>query len=494
LSSKQRKKPALPPVLAEKEFWSRFEILLGALILLGVILASVILIRMMHDRPAFPIGESYYDLRIVRSISDNPMLKEDVLQGRPYFFNPYHYLLFIVSSIFHDTTYFLFIPTVLGLLTAFLFFRLLYKAGLSGRKTFYSLLAIAFTPAFIILFSALNSAGFTLFLSFLSLNLLLSRKKSFVFIILGLLSLSLLASASLVGLALTLVGITVLSLLTGNRQELTLVAWIFGAAEVIILSLFTSYLSSPAAQLGFHALDIRQVFSVFGAAMGFDLFLILIFFTGLSISWSNKGKRLYHLASLIFVVIAMFNSQARIFASFLIAPYCAEAVIYLHRKKWDLQIVKAGTLILLVCALVFSAVNQINILANAEPGPALREALLSMKNSDQGIVVTDENYGFMVEFFSGRKVLLDANSFIYPDYSSLSREQESLFDAAYLPEAEPLIIRHNVLYFLITPEMKQALWDSKEEKLWLLLGHSSSFDNKYFDQGYEVWQYTPESP
>ena len=54
----------------------------------------------------------------------------------------------------------------------------------------------------------------------------------------------------------------------------------------IPIAIFTSYPSTLISNLGFQYFDFKEIFSIFGARLGFDLFLTLLFITGMIILWN----------------------------------------------------------------------------------------------------------------------------------------------------------------------------------------------------------------
>lgn len=384
-----------------------------------------------------------------------------------------------------------FLPVLLGLIVALLFFRLLLLLGVPDKKALYSTAMLAFSPAFIILFTGLYTLGFSLLLSLCALMLFLKEKKSrsgWLELPASFLCLAIMALTSLPCMAITLLAILVLSLFLKKRPGFFFISTAILITLVMLLSR-SDYLWSGFFSLGFHSLDLKDVFSVFGAALGFDIFLLLIFMMGFMFSWPEKEKRPYHLAALSLVILSFFNTPLRVFASLAITPYCVEAISRLYKRRWELRIIRAGTIILLLCALVFSFVNQVNIQVNSAPDKNIYGALMAMRGNAPGSVLSDESNGFMIEFFSARKAFLDDNSRFQNNYDSLKRASEELFNASRLNEASPLLDNLRIRYILITPDMKEQFWESREEKLWLLVKHSEKFDNRFDDNGFDVWLY-----
>lgn len=256
---------------------------------------------------------------------------------------------------------------------------------------------------------------------------------------------------------------------------------------VIVLTLISNYVPK---MLGFHAFAFKEVFSILNAQIGFDIFLIFLFLTGFILIWiSDKERKLLYLPVLLLIIMSFFNLVARIYASLIIPVYCVIAITYLYKRKWDLQIVRTGTLLLVMCSLLFSLVNQANFLMNAKPDKQLFDALTSLRAMSKGKVLSLEENGFLIEYYSAKPAMLDSNSFLSKNYEALTEDSAWLFGSVRLIDAEPLLKQHELHYILITPDMKGELWEDREQGLWFLVKHSESFIKKYDQQGIEIWEY-----
>jgi hypothetical protein len=492
---KMKKTDGKEGVAGQKESDSgfRLKLLAATFLLLLIVLSSVIILRLSNEKPALTSGESYYHLRMGLLIKDDPLAREDPIQGRYYSPSPFHFFLAGCLMILPPNILANFLPAFLGLAVALLFFRLLLLLGIPDRKAIYSAAILAFSPAFIILFTGLYTLGFSLLLSLCALILFLKEKKSragWLELLASFFCLAVLALTSLPCMVITILLILILSLFL--KKSL----WFFFITSILLLFIVfllssSEYLWPGFFSLGFHPLELKGVFSVFGATLGFDIFLLLIFLMGFMFSWSEKEKRPYHLAILGLVILSFFNTPFRVFASLAITPYCVEAMFGLHRRRWELRIIKVGTTILLLCALVFSLVNQVNIQLNSEPSRYMHEALMSMRSNAAGSVLSDESNGFMIEFFSERKAFIDDNSRFQSNYDSLKRTSMDIFNSSRINEVSPLLDNLRIRYVLLTTEMKEQLWESREEKLLLLVENSGRFDNRYDESGIDVWLYLP---
>lgn len=472
-----------------------FELLLFAFLLIIASLSAVAFIRLAHNSPVFPVGESYYNLRIAEAIRADPLLMQDALQGKPYHQNPYHYILAALMSMSSPDVVSLIVPIVLGLASALLFYLLLVLLGFDEKKAVFSLVLLSLSPAFIVLFTTLSLTGFSVFLSLLSLVLLFDHKRSDLQrdteVFVGIIIMLILAMTSLAAFIITMLLLFTFTIMMNRKLRVFMLALLLFVLLVIPLTLFSSYSLESIKRAGFHAFEIKSMFSVFGAPLGFGIFFLMLFITGFIVIWgSDRGRNLFHVASLLFVALAFFNSVALAYASFLMVVYCIIAIYYLLERRWELQIVRVGTLLLVLCALIFSGLNQITVLANSEPSKELRDALFSFRDLEPGTVLTDTDYGFLVEFYANQRAFTDGNSFIFDDYGELKATEAVLLNFSRLKEAEPVLNQTGIKYILITPRMKELIWEDREEKLWFLLRHSKSFDMKSSEAGIDAWTYS----
>jgi len=474
---------------AKQKQKNRIELLIFPLLLILIILSSIMIIRIMHNKPVFQIGESYYNIRIAQAIKQNLFISKDPVQGTFYEPNPYHYLLALLFIIFPIELVSLFTPLLLGVVSALLFFQLLVLIRVRPEQAALSLIILSVTPAFIILFTGLYLSSFVIFLSLLVLLLSLHNKlhNKPVHQLLSILLLIILALTSLTGFLITLIIMFFLFLILKRNLKALPLFLIIPTLLILFLSLLSDF--TPRL-LGFQSFAFKNILSLLRADLGFDLFLVVLFLTGFIIVWANeKEKKLFNLLVLASFILSFFNIIARAFASFIITVYCVVAIIHFYKRKWVLKIIKTGTLLLVLCSLLFSVMNQANLIVNAQPDQNMLITLIFLKDLGDGRVLTTEKNGFLVDFYSEKKVLLDSNSFLLRDYSELKNASNTLFRSARLKQAETILREHNIRYILITPEMKEELWGNKEQGLWFLVRHSESFVKRYEQEGIELWEY-----
>jgi hypothetical protein len=471
---------------------TKLEMLLFIVILTLIALSSVMVLRLMNDKPVFPAGESYYNLRMGGSLAEDRGLSSDPLQGQQYSANAFHFLIAGLLSISSADNVAIFLPIILGVLSSILFFVLLTRLGFSDRNAVFSMLILLFTPAFIVIFSSLQTLGFAIFLSLLAMVLIVDDKHRWLMIP-GILCLGVLALTSLAAFAITLALTVTLAYLENSSPKRIALLIAGPSALFLALGIAIGWRTMSFSALGFHTLDLKNSLSILGATLGLDIFLVFLFLTGFIVIWSKHPEnRLTHLLSLLLAALSFVNSPALAFSSIIMAVYCVVAINYFVHRKWELEVIRTGTMLLIICALVFSSVSQISALVNSQPDRSLRDAFLSIRSDDQTIVYTDQRYGFIAEFYSMKRSLLDDNSYARSDNAELTSAYSALFNSSRIKDAEPVLKQYNISFIVISPQMKEELLEGREERILFVVRHSDSFVKRFDENGVEVWEYRQE--
>jgi hypothetical protein len=475
------------------------------LVLYGVVaillfLSLIFVVRSWNDSGFFPNGESYYNLRLAAELVKDPYLFHDDIQNRSYTPSVLHILLAVGLQFLGSGTYFIF-PILTGVLCAFVFYKLMKVLGMPKKNAFACMLLLAATPPFIYAYTTLSSSGLTALLSVTVLFFYFHKDywefpwkmSGKIYFGISIFVLSALAVTSLLGFAITLIFISIISIIENRNIRSMFFASSFPAVLLIPFGLYTDYFKTAVDSMGFHQLDLRQSFSIFGSPSGIDLFFTIIAIMGMIIVWNYiKDLRVYHLVFIAFVACSLINPLFRIYSSMIMTVYCVVAIKHLYYRKWELEITKTGTMILIFCAIVFSILNQVSTVISSEPTSSTNEFFDRAILSGNSTILTDPDYGYYVQWISGRQSLLDGSSFMYPDYVEKYGDYEYLMGATKLKDAQLILDKYSVDQIIITPQMKENLWNDKEQGLMLVLRNSPAFSLKDKSQsGLEHWQYLP---
>ena len=462
-----------------------FEKILFALLLVIIILSSITIARISQDKPIFAVGESYHSLEQARKIREAGY---NIFRDT----NPYHYLLALLLLLLPEKTLGLYLPLLTGILTSLLFYKALCTLKAKKQNAAYSIIILALTPVFITLYTGLYTLGFALLLSCAAIILLFSDKKTSH--IIGVLVAALLGLTSLTALVITLLIVLVAYAKLKKNCSAIIASLIVPAVLLIGLILGTTYTPLLPA---FHSFSFKNSFSLLKAMQGFDIFLLMLFFMGFVLLWNKqKNKNLHHLPVLILVIISFFNTQTRVYASVIITIYVVHVITYFYKRKWHSQAIRTGVLLLVLCSLLFSGLNQASLIVSAQPDKATETALNHLKQEAQGTVLSLEDYSSVIEYYSGKDAFPSPNPEITGTKKDVQNQADAqkIFGSARLKDAEPLLREHNITYIIITPYMKETLWQGREQGLLFLMLNSERFIKKYKEQDISVWEYLPALP
>lgn len=446
------------------------------LLLVFLILAISSGIRYFNNDPLFSFGEFYDDLRISHDLSEGNHY--DVLQSRNHSISLTHYLLSLISSFSHEAMVLL--AAVLGLASLFLFFKLTSIFIIDKRTNIFLTLLFGVSPAFIYLFTRLNELTIATFLSFLFAYLFL-KKNNWSIIVLVLLS-----TASFSFLIITLL-LASIYLFYRMKQKQLLTLLIPPIISFITFAFFhTGFLNNFFSDISF-----TSFFTEFGAMIGIPFFYLFLGIIGFFKSWRRRIDFSYLLLSIIVIlVISLFNPAGRIFLTAYASIFAGILLNFLIDRRWEIIIIKKFTLLLVLCVVLFSTISYIDMTANSEPMNELENALIFLKSQSDGTVFSTQNNGFLISYFSDKKVFLDDNSIHAKNYDSLRQDETSIFYSRNLETTSTLLTDNSIHYILITPVMKQgAVWRKPTDGLLFLLENSDAFTSIYFEDNIEIWEF-----
>ena len=250
MSVAKNKKIKENPEGNDKEGSKQIKYLAGALLLIIIVLAGIMLLRLGRDKPLLPSGESYYNLRMAQALEPDSLLIIDPIQGTPYEPQPYHYLLAFLLKFMPVQTLSFILPLIIGIASALLFFRLLLSLGIKYKIASYALVILAVTPGFVVLFTGLYVTAFIIFLSLLISYILFSCKKNYYLLSLCVLLFLLLGLTSLTGLTIASLGFFFMCLVLKKKFRLLLTPLIPTLIAIPNSFLFYSVICFPADSQG----------------------------------------------------------------------------------------------------------------------------------------------------------------------------------------------------------------------------------------------------
>jgi len=86
----------------------------------------------------------------------------------------------------------------------------------------------------------------------------------------------------------------------------------------------------------------------------------------------------------------------------------------LWERRWEVDLVRTLTLILVVCGLLFTGLSYLTRAVGGEPRPSQAEAFRALAAYPPGTVFSHQDNGFYIEYFSGKRAYID-NLLTHPD-------------------------------------------------------------------------------
>ncbi|MBI4438456.1 hypothetical protein HY640_00825 [Candidatus Woesearchaeota archaeon] len=432
--------------------------------------------RYYFGMPLVSGSEPYYHLRIIRGIAEGSLSASDTLvyEGRPYFFGPFHVVLGYLWGLFGEwaVVSFLFLC---GLVAFVFFYLLLARFGFSDVRV-VSCLIVAASPAFIGTFSSVNPNAIVVPLYMVGFYALLARRFAYV----GFVLLVLTAVFGFFNVLLLLVFLV--GYLSFERRRM---AVMFAVTFFSLFAVFAHY-ALFSAQESFGLLASRFVTDLGGD--GFGAFAFVLFGSGVIFSWRNRYRYalLYCLTAFLVASAFLLGSFVSSYLVFPMGVFSGMALCAVFRRKWEFPLIGRLAALIILCGLLFSSVSFVARLSGAGPDQGLVQALSWLREQPQGLVLSDESYGFWVQYFANKPVLVDG--FIASDFRKRSDDAHAIFYSRNLETTRSLLARYGVRYVLIDESMRQGIvWTRNDEGLLFLLRNNETFSQEYSSSGVEVW-------
>lgn len=409
------------------------------LLIFGIILIAIVGLRIISNTPVLIDGESYYNLRIAEQIREQIIVTEDPYSNSDYDFSLLNYLLALIPKEIAQ-----FLPLILGYLSALLFYFITKKTiAITATAVLFA------SPLFLYHFSILTTVSLAIFLFLLSYKSYLDNHILRFTIINGL-------------LALTNFPIWFVANILFLQKKTPIFALIPG----ILLSIFT--FNIPIKTVG--------LFNELGSIAGYGLIILLLAVTGIIMKWNNKQILSIIIIGTMFIT-SIYLPDIRLFVLLLILPYVAEVIQIIANRAWQVPQLKNITIYLVVLIIVFSAVSQAVSIINSSPKRELG-ALNSLKNFEEGIVLSEEDIAFYVQYFSDKKTLSD----IYSS-NDLREKTTRFYQSQDVSLINNYIINNNIKYIIVKTDVDRS-------GFLFVADNAPGFEKLYEDKYYEVWTLT----
>ncbi|MGC9032255.1 MAG: hypothetical protein ACP5H9_02495 [Candidatus Woesearchaeota archaeon] len=401
--------------------------------------------------------------------------------------NPYYIFLNFLLRFLNPLFLMNFLSPIFGFLFIIVLHALLKRVGVEKESLFAAMLMLILSAPFIYNFTIINENSFVLF--FLALGMLLFLAENKISSVLGLLILIIISFGNLIA---SIVSYSLLILFLIHRSSIFAYRTekrkriIFTISSIfLILMLLNIYLTKW--NIINENKGILTYFSEITMSNGFNTIILILALIGfLTIGNERKLlKNVFWIALLLFIV---FGSNFIVYANIVFCISAAYGFVWVTERKWELKKLKYWSILLIVCGIFFIAMSIDLKIANQRPDSSDIDALNALKELKEGFVLSHQNYGFWIEYFSNKK------SFINNLNINLIKDEASLLFYSYnLSLSYNLIKEYNIRYVFITPEMKTGLvWNKDDEGLLFLMKNSNRFKNLYKKNNYEIWEVLDE--
>lgn len=438
----------------------------------------------IRDTSAVPGLESQYNQRVAESSLFNYLHHEqDPLQVHKtdLRINLYHF--FLKGILFFPAWITKGITILLSLVVLFLFRMVMKELKVSLLISNITLAVLILTPIFIyysVVYSVLSIVGI------LILSILLCLKKKKLRWIAFILSIIL----TFMGIKIVVISLFIILSYVLYLNRIHYFYIIAGCQSLTygILTLFSVVPELVPLPL-MNSMDIlKEIIAEFGGLRSIGVMAIALFVYGFAKEFSDKKTRNAQLLFVLAIVsLLFFEYRIMYFASFVIAFYAAIAIRSLMKREWHSNELKQLTLLIIACGLIFTSISYVKQIELLEPTSEQAEALTWFKTyGSKGNVLTYPSYAPYIQNIAQKPVLIDTFHYNY----KILNDIETMFTSRDLVTTSRLMRLYGIKYIYLNEEMKQTIWESKEEGLQFLFSNENYFKRIYFNPGnLEIWEF-----
>lgn len=428
--------------------------------------------------------EAYYHLNAAESIQKNgiPLYDSSLSENQRYYFNLIDYILSFMQN---KIAFMMLIPFLLGISSLILFYFIFSEFNINEKQIFFSGILLILSPPFIYTFSSYTMYPFLVFFNLLFLFFYIKNMKI----------LSFLAIIPTIFISLPSVFLTLIILFfvyqfnIKDKKEILILASSISLISIAVY--FIYYFSSfvPNNMFFFHRNIFTRLISGFGANVGVSIFHLVLAFIGLLVIKTKEKRFPNYIVLFSSLLLSVFFNLILIFFNFFICLLASYALFEIYNKKWEIDVLKNITLILIVYGLLFSSFSFQTRLLNSSPTSEEISALTYLKDQPNGVVLSHFSNGYQIEYFSKKQVILDQRIYTLSDGVEKLNESNTLFYSRNLENTKSLLQKNNVSYIFINEEMKDGeIWDRRNQGLLFILDKSNDFQKIYDKNNVEIWK------
>ena len=431
-----------------------------------ILLLLPVLLNFLAEKPLLRGEESYYHLA----------------QAETWELSNLHYWPLTQAVKILPEEGLIFIPILLAIGSFFLFYDLVQKTKISPKHTFWGVLFLILSPAFIQAFTNLNSQAFFLFL-LLAVFWLLNQNKPIIryLAIIPLILASFIEVYSSILLVLVMMLYFRLKSEKNNLAVICLVTPIF----IFVLDLFWRPIMHGPFKVQAWLPDL---ISDLGYISGLSFFILILSLMGLVLSWKKlwpqKRLRWIYPFGLITLVGYFYNTTYIFFLTVSATFFATLGFISLFENKWKIKELKKITYWLLILGIVFSTITFWE--RSNDYGPTLsdKNALSWIKDNtlSQSIIFSSPENGEYVAYFAQRKPFY---SFSEKNPAKYALSQEIL-SSIYIQDLFPILEDQGINIIYINKNLRDRL---PQDRGFLFLLKNERFKLVYSNEEAQVWSF-----
>ncbi|MFP4567316.1 MAG: hypothetical protein ACLFN8_00065 [Candidatus Woesearchaeota archaeon] len=453
------------------------------LLVITLLLLFPVILKTGFNEKVFTSQETYHNLIILKEIQQEPLPKQMMTQ------NPFHIILQKLNA--DDVLIVLLIPLLAGIISIILIYFILNKLNLSDNETILAIILLTLTPIFLNKFTTLNpdNLAFPLMLSALLLHL---NKSHFTIIPLLLLIVTNPALAISILIVLTINFITTKKTNSAiNKNKTNYTTSLLITIIISLIAIIAYFLIHKMPIIKINNLHLDNLLIEFGSLTGYSIPLIILGIIGLFTWWDNKKQKTMMIILTTGFVLSIIIPELRLIIAFALSIFAGIGINQLMLKEWNLKQIKQITLMLMFYIILFSAIIIINTQISQISKQEVQAAQFLKDTDNNGIILSTEDKGYMIEYHSNKKTLLNKNSYLDLNYEEVQKDTREIFYSRSLGTLEELLKKHKITYIYIHENMKNGqIWSAREEGLLFFLIHSDKFIKLFDNEKVQIYKYT----
>lgn len=241
---------------------------------------------------------------------------------------------------------------------------------------------------------------------------------------------------------------------------------------------------------------MERLFVEFGSAYGLTITITVMAFAAIYIFW--KGNKLLFYILIASIVSSFINLESGLFMINIVVVYLSSILLlYLIENKWEINLLKTISLLLIFCSMIFSATVFLKQVGDKNDYTPLHEGLIWFKenSNNDDTIFSHYKYGFRIKFFSERKVLLDND--LRKIRSSRQKYDDSitLLKSRNIDNTKMIIEKYSIDFIMITNEMKQGLvWNKEDQGLMFIMNNNPEFKKVFENSFVQIYYYQNSLP